>query len=108
MADDKAPSQAGWTEAERAAYDRYLKAAHGMQAGVGFKRDKGDQSPKHLRVGVNTALVQQAALVELLIDKGLFSRLEYFTKLAECMERERDSYAEEISAEAGGAKVTLV
>ena len=107
MPDNKPPSQTEWTEDEKAAWQRYLEASHGMMAGVEFKRDKNDQTPKHLRVGVNTALVTQAALVELLIDKGLFTRLEYFTKLAECMERERDSYAEEIQAETG-AKVTLV
>ena len=54
-------------------YDDYLKAAHAMQSGVAFKMhtDPSETQPKHLRVGVNSAMVEQSAIAKLLIDKAL-------------------------------------
>jgi len=60
--------------------ERYNKAAHAMQSGVAFSKDKKEQDPKHLRVGINA--------------------------VADAMEREANSYAERIKAETG-ANVTL-
>ena len=73
---------------------RYVTAAHGMQAGVDVKMnyDATETTPKHLRVGVNAAMSDQGALARLLIDKGLITEDEYMAAIADGMERERDSY----------------
>ncbi len=52
--------------------DRYDAACHAMQSGVAADHQGGsdDGSPKHLRVGVNSALVSVAATGRLLIGQG--------------------------------------
>lgn len=57
----------------------YEEAEHAMQSGVAFDHAKGSQdgSPKHLRVGINSAMSSHAALVKLLIAKGLLTQDEY-------------------------------
>ena len=76
---------------------RYLQAAHAMQSGVAqtisleaselHKQPAGSAgaTPKHLRVGINSAMVNDRALAELLIAKGVFSTAEYHEALASCM-----------------------
>lgn len=88
--------------------ERYLRAAHAMQSGVAAAMTTGSQShePKHLRVGVNSALVDHGALVKLLVDKGILTELEYFTAIADMMEAEVQSYERELS-EHYGRPVTL-
>jgi sirohydrochlorin ferrochelatase len=79
---------------------RYLDAAHGMQTGVAYLIGRGDDAhttPKSLRVGVNSAMCDHAALVRLLIAKGLFTQEEYTKEVADEMERERDRYERKIS-----------
>lgn len=90
---------------------QYKASAHAMQTGVKLElvsfdaqarpAEQSQGSPKHLRVGVNSNAVSNGALVELLIEKGVFSRLEYWAKLAEGMEREVASY----EAMLGGIKL---
>lgn len=91
--------------------DRYLAAAHGMQAGVATKMhyDPNHTAPKHLRVGVNSAMVEHNALATLLMARGVITEAEYVTALADAMERERDSYQQEIQDHYGpdGPKITL-
>lgn len=74
--------------------ERYLAAAHAMQCGVGhmmnFRREETE--PKHLRTGINSAMVEHAALVSLLIEKGVITNEEYQKRLADKMEEERDAY----------------
>lgn len=75
---------------------RYLDACHAMQTGVKYEMEKeslrgvepGATSPKHLRVGVNSALVSHGALVKLLVDKGILTQDEYFASQADAMEAE--------------------
>lgn len=91
--------------------DRYTRAAHAMQAGVGMMMNKDplNTTPKHLRVGVNSALVDSAVLAKLLIDKGVITEEEYLTALAEGMEAERDRYTAEVKHAFGGnIDITLV
>lgn len=75
--------------------ERHLAAAHGMQAGVGtvMQYNPNETAPKHLRVGINAAMSDQAGLVRLLIAKGVFTEEEYVASIADEMERERDRYA---------------
>lgn len=87
---------------------RYGAALHAMQSGVKFEQENGstDGTPKHLRVGINSALVDNAALTKLLIDKGIITALEYVKALAEGMEAEKARYEALLSMRTG-KKVTL-
>jgi len=89
--------------------DRYLIAAHAMQSGVKMMMNythpeaqtaddaiDPDTGPKHLRVGVNTAMSDHGALVMLLIDKGIITRDDYDAAIADSMEREVHNYEKEI------------
>lgn len=82
---------------------RYRAAAHAMQSGVAGKMafDPAETTPKHLRVGVNSAMVEHSALVTLLLEKGVITEQEYFSALADAMEREKALYEETISAHYG-------
>ena len=90
--------------------DRYFKAAHGMQAGVAMEMNyqSGPTEPKHLRVGVNTAMVDHAGLVGLLIKKGIITQEEYELAICEAMEAEHKRYEKHISDILGGVEITLV
>ena len=70
--------------------ERYEDALHAMQSGVQFEMSQGatDTLPKHLRVGINSALVNDAAIATLLIEKGIFTLEEYQKAVADAMERE--------------------
>lgn len=84
--------------------DRYMDAAHAMQSGVGFKiqKDGGpDCTPKHLRVGINSAHVSVDALTQLLLQHGIFTIEELEQQLAEAMEREAERYETELKATYG-------
>lgn len=89
--------------------ERYIAAAHGMRSGVAMKMnyDVAETEPKHLRVGVNNALVGNGALAGLLIAKGIITREEYYGALADAMERERDAYRDEIRHRFGNPGINL-
>jgi hypothetical protein len=76
--------------------DEYRALAHAMQTGVAaqmqFDPVVAGTTPKHLRVGVNSALVDSSALAKLLMDKGVITLDEYETALVEGMRAERDRY----------------
>lgn len=78
--------------------ERYQAAAHAMQTGVKIDHAKGstDGSPKHLRVGINACAVDHAALVWLLIAKGVIDETEYVKEVADEMEREKQRYEERL------------
>lgn len=88
---------------------RYITAMRAMQSGVALDIEHNPQtvSPKHLRVGLNSAMVTDAAMAGLLIDKGFFTREEYVKAIADQMEREAESYRKKISERLGGADITL-
>ena len=67
---------------------------HAVQSAVALKMniDPSDTSPKHLRVGVNSSLVSNSALVRTLVDKGLFTLREYCENLALVWDEEKQSY----------------
>lgn len=86
----------------------YIDAAHGVQAGVSLfmERDPALVSPKHLRVGVDSCMVNDAALARLLIKKGLFTAEEYMEEVRLEMNRELDR-SEARATELLGTTVTL-
>ena len=88
--------------------ERYAALCHAMQTGVAYKmaKDTNETAPKHLRVGVNSALVQDSALALLLMEKGIITEDEYFDAVNEAMEREVKGYEEELKR-LYGVSVTL-
>ena len=76
----------------------YRSACHAMQTGVAFEleRDPSSGTPKHLRVGVNSALVNDAALVRLLVAKGIITDAEYAQAVTDEMNREVERYQDRI------------
>lgn len=86
----------------------YFHHAHRMQTGVAYKMnfDKGETTPKHLRVGINSALSDSAALAALLIKKGIINEEEYCEAVRDQMKLEADAYEKEIQENLGG-QVTL-
>ncbi|WP_454888672.1 hypothetical protein [Sphingobium indicum] len=87
---------------------RYTAAAHAMQSGVEYL--KGYQprqvDPKHLRVGVNSAMVETSTLAQLLIAKGIITEDEFAEALIAQMQAEAGSYAKQLEIEMG-CKVSL-
>src|ERR1700690_1094645 len=65
----------GWNMSERRF--TYEEACNAMQVGVGLEQGAQDETPKHLRVGVNSALCDTSALAGLLVKKGIISADEY-------------------------------
>lgn len=84
---------------------RYREAAHAMQTAVAIDHERGsdDATPKHLRVGINAAMVNDDALIHILIEKGIITREEYLAALAAAMEREVARYREELGIPDGVA-----
>jgi hypothetical protein len=65
----------------------YREAMHGVQTAIAHAMSGGDYEatmPKHLRVGVDSAHVSQAALVDLLVAKAVFTMDEYLESLRLC------------------------
>lgn len=76
----------------------YARLAHAVQSGVAMEIQLGSKSatPKHLRVGLNLALVQHAAMAELLIEKGWITRREYWSALVETTRVEVERYQDRL------------
>lgn len=90
---------------------RYRAALHAMQTGVGYMMnyDPAETSPKHLRAGINSAMLELGFLHKALIEKGVFTEEEFAAGLAEFAEKERDSYVEKLKGYLGsGAEIKLV
>lgn len=90
--------------------ERYQRMAHAMQSGVKMLMNyqEGPQpddikeastSPKHLRTGVNSAMCDHAALVEMLVEKGIITPDEYQKAIADQMEAEVHRYERHVSDE---------
>jgi hypothetical protein len=90
---------------------RYMAAMHAVQTGVAFLMnfDPAEVDPKHLRVGVNSALLNVGAVAKLLVDKGVITTDEYEAAIAEAAEAEAERYRERIQARYGtdGTKIHL-
>lgn len=82
---------------------RYRANLHAMQTGVAFKMNYNpkETEPKHLRVGVNAAMSDLAAMAKLLISKGVITLEEYEKALADQMEIEVESYQKYLADKTG-------
>lgn len=90
--------------------DRYLAAAHAMQTGVAHQMQDPsvkETQPKHLRVGVNSALVSSGALAKLLIQKGVITEAEFLAAQAEGMEAEAEDYTARVRVQYGSDNINL-
>lgn len=63
--------------------------------------DHMETSPKHLRTGVNMAMVSQDALIKILIAKGIVTEHEYFEALVVAAQAELTRYEKELNMPAG-------
>ena len=88
---------------------RYRAALHAMQSGVAMVMNYNPKStdPKHLRTGVNSAMVETSTLAQLLIDKGVITSEEFASMLADKMEAEVQLYVQDIEKHTG-KRVILV
>lgn len=83
-------------ERKQKAWDRYTKAAHGIQTAIKHSMDIASTAnqrhpstePKHLRVGIDLSKAEQGGLARLLIAKGVFTETEYFEAMADAVELE--------------------
>ena len=82
---------------------RYTAAMHAVQSGVAAKMeyDPAETTPKHLRVGVNSALLQNTALLLLLLRKGVIHEDDYWAALADAAEQEKALYESWLSDRTG-------
>lgn len=88
---------------------KYIEACHAMQSGVAtmMHYDPKETEPKHLRVGINSAMCDNAGLVRLLISKGIITTEEHEKAITESMIEEVGRYVGKIE-QITGKKVTLI
>lgn len=83
----------------------YETAAHGVQSAVAYEQSKklgpqyDDGTPpnkyaKHLRVGLDMRAADASALAQLLIDKGVFTEVEYLEAMRLAANEELARYEE--------------
>ena len=87
---------------------KYARLMHAMQTGIAvlMNYNPKETEPKHLRVGVNSALLDSSAVVKLLVSKGIITELEYFRELVALVQADLDSYQEQIQ-KITGTKIVL-
>ena len=80
-------------------YRKYRDNSHAIQTGVAYEHANGsnDGSPKHLRVGINMRAVDHAALIKLLIAKGILTEEEYAVALVDESSQEVRRYEERLT-----------
>lgn len=89
--------------------ERYGAAMHGVQTGIKILLETGDEfaSPKHLRVGINSAMATDKGLANLLIAKGVFTEEEYVEAMAVAAEEELAFMTAEVRARLGNPNLNL-
>jgi hypothetical protein len=82
----------------------YEQALHGIQTGIALEIERGSDcaSPKHLRVGVNSAMCEHAALVRMLIAKGIITEEEYAQAITDEFNRELERVEKNVNEHYGG------
>lgn len=86
--------------------DRMIQAGHRVQTAIALFEGRRDATgerypetePKHLRVGVNSALIEASALANLMFRKGLITSDEYFEALIEQWDHEVERYSARVKA----------
>lgn len=82
---------------------RYAAAMHAVQSGVMLEHELGsnDAQPKHLRTGICSCMVTDAAIARLLIARGIFTEAEYARAVAEEAEAEQARYEARLGVRLG-------
>jgi hypothetical protein len=98
---------------------RYQEAMHAVQSGIlatlakqfglplpmmkqaDIAAEMGECSPKHLRTGISSCMVNAKALADLLLAKGVFSEVEYVEALATAAVEERKLYERSLGVSLG-------
>jgi hypothetical protein len=96
-------------ERQAAIHQEIAKLSHAIQSGVRMEMElqlNNAATPKHLRTGVNIALVETGAIGMLLIRKGLVTEEEYYNTLLEKLREEVRDYQRRLSLATGNV-VTL-
>lgn len=79
---------------------RYNTAMQRMQSAIAFEFNNewtsSAKDAKHLRVGINSALMEHGALISLLLKKGIFTETEYFESLLTFAVMEADRVEREV------------
>lgn len=83
------------------ARERYYAAAHRVQTAIAFNPDRPRDQYKDLRVGLDLSKADQAGLVSLLVEKGVFTMEEYLEAVAKSAEDEAERMEHEISVRYG-------
>lgn len=84
--------------------NRYDIAIRKMQTGVAMEMERigsKETDPKHLRVGINSTMVDTSAIARALIKKGVLTEQEYFESLVELMEKEAADYEARVQSRLG-------
>lgn len=81
--------------------ERYTRAAHRVQTAIAFMPDQHNQTPKHMRVGIDLSKSDMGGLARLLISKGVFTETEYLEAIVEAAEQEAAAYENEVSVRYG-------
>lgn len=81
--------------------ERYERAAHRVQTAIAFTPERPRDQYKDLRTGVDMSKADQAGLVTLLIEKGVFTLDEYLAAVADSAEREAKIKEDDISVRFG-------
>jgi hypothetical protein len=92
------------TPMEEAEIGRYRRWHHAVQSAVAYRLGKGstEGTSKALRTGINMQKAEMAGLAELLIAKGVITRAEYLSAMADGAEGEaRRDYEEMQRAQPG-------
>lgn len=86
---------------------------HGIQTGIRYKYETSekdeslDRRLKHIRVGVDNALIQTDTLMQLLVKKGVFTDIEWLEEYLQAVNFKLNQYKKELS-EALGVPVNLI
>lgn len=82
------------SDREKELAEEMEKLGHAMQTGIMYMIEKGSKigDPKHLRTGINSALVFNGTVVKLLVKKGLITREEYAEAAVEDLRAEVKQY----------------
>lgn len=87
-------------ERQAAACQEYTELVHAMQSGIMAEMDaqlNTAHTPKQLRVGVNSAMVETSVLVQLLIERGLITNAEWAERLRDGMRAEVERYEQRLT-----------
>lgn len=78
----------------------YMAAAHALQSGIAAEMniDPKPTEPKHLRTGINIAFTDHAAIVTLLIEKGIITEEEYYRAILKTIKKEVSDYEQKLSS----------